>query len=315
MNSTVLVTGAAGFIGSNLCGRLTAEGYVVKGLDDLSEGSLDNLADFPEVELVVGDLRSHQTVEEAARNCEVIFHLGAVRSVPRSMDDPVTTMGVNLEGTFNVLRAANDHGARVVFASSSSVYGDQETMPLHEDLHPRPQSPYAGSKLMGEIYLQTWWRAFGVPTVALRYFNVYGPRQNPASEYAAVVPRFILGCLEGTGVEIHGDGEQARDFTYIDDVVEANLLAATAPERAWGKSLNVGGGQIPTTVNRLFAIVADLTGSTVRPTYVPRRPGDVRRTHADLELAESLIGYRAGTSIEAGLKNTLEWFLSQATES
>jgi nucleoside-diphosphate-sugar epimerase len=313
MKSTVLVTGAAGFIGSNLCGRLIGEGYVVRGLDDLSEGSLDNLSSFPEVDLVEGDLRSWDTVNRVARDCQVVFHLGAIRSVPRSLKDPSRTMEVNLVGCFNVLRAAYDHGMRVVFASSSSVYGDQDKMPLSEDLRPKPKSPYAGSKLMGEIYLETWWRAFSVPTLALRYFNVYGPRQDPESEYAAVVPRFILGCLGEAGIEIHGDGEQARDFTYVDDVVEANILAASAPQRAWGKSLNVGGGQLPTSINRLFEIVAGLTGNAPQPTYLPSRPGDVRRTHADLTLAQSLIGYRAKTTIEVGLKNTLEWFRSQAS--
>lgn len=308
MRSTVLVTGAAGFIGSHLCARLVGEGYTVRGLDDLSDGSLSNLDGVPELDLVVGDLRDWQTVNQVARDCEVIYHQGAMRSVERSMKDPLRTTEVNVGGTLNVLRAARAHNSRVIFASSSSVYGEQDGVRLHEGLQPRPRSPYAASKLTGEIYLQTWWRAFGVATVSLRYFNVYGPGQDPTSEYALVIPRFIARCLGGTPVEIHSDGEQSRNFTYIHDVIEANLKAARADDKAWGRIFNVGGGEQPTTINHLLDKISALTRTTPKVIYGPPRPGDIRRTHADLTLARSLIGYRPGTTLDAGLKKTIAWF-------
>jgi nucleoside-diphosphate-sugar epimerase len=308
MPSTVLVTGAAGFVGSNLCARLIAENYAVRGLDDLSDGSLSNLNGIPELDLIVGDLRSWETVNEVASDCDVIFHQGAIRSVERSIKDPVRTTEVNVGGTLNVLRAARANDSRVIFASSSSVYGEQDGAPLHEGLQPRPRSPYAATKLTGEIYLQTWWRAFRVPSVSLRYFNVYGPGQNPASEYALVIPRFIAACLGGTPVEIHGDGEQSRDFTFIDDVIEANMQAWFAGEKAWGRVLNVGGGRLPTTINQLLDKISALTGTRPEVVYGPPRPGDVRHSHADLVMAESLIGYQPGTDLDIGLKKSVEWF-------
>ena len=305
-----LVTGAAGFIGSRLCARLAADGHEVVGFDDLSEGSIENLADVPEVELVKGDLRDEATVLRAAGGCSAIFHQGAVRSVPRSMEMPGLTTDVNVRGTLNVLLAAKEESASVVFASSSSVYGDQDQYPLREDLEPRPRSPYAASKLAGEAYCQSWWRGFRVPTISLRYFNVYGPGQDPASEYATVVPRFILACKAGERPIIHGDGEQARDFTFVDDAVEANVLAARAPDEAWGKALNIGGGQTPTSVNELLAIIADLTQTRPDPVHVEPRPGDVRLTDADVSLAGALIGYRPNTSIREGLRRTVDWFVA-----
>ncbi|MEX2101568.1 MAG: NAD-dependent epimerase/dehydratase family protein, partial [Actinomycetota bacterium] len=221
-----LVTGAAGFIGSHLAAALLDGGHEVVGLDDLSDGPRANLARAAGMRLVEADLRDADAVADAARGVQVIFHQGAKRSVPRSIEQPELTTQVNVEGTLHVLEAARSEGARVVFASSSSVYGDQERAPHVESMEPRPKSPYAASKLAGEAYCRAWWISMGVPTVALRYFNVYGPGQDPQSEYAAVVPRFITACLTGTPPVIHGDGEQARDFTFIDDVVDANLRAA-----------------------------------------------------------------------------------------
>jgi nucleoside-diphosphate-sugar epimerase len=306
----MLVTGAAGFIGSHLCRRLVADGHDVVGLDDLSDGTIENLAAVPDVRFVEADLRDEGAVRAAADGCGVIFHQGAMRSVPRSIAQPEATTDVNVRGTLNVLLAARNAGAGVVFASSSSVYGDQTTFPLQEDMAPLLRSPYAASKLAGEAYCRSWWLSFNVPTVALRYFNVYGPGQDPANEYAAVVPRFIMACLTGTAPEVHGDGEQSRDFTYIDDVVEANLLAGLAPEAARGQVVNVGGGKEPTSINRILEIVAGLTDASPEPVHTPSREGDVRRTEADVSLAGRLIGYEPKVGIEEGLTRTVDWFRS-----
>jgi UDP-N-acetylglucosamine/UDP-N-acetyl-alpha-D-glucosaminouronate 4-epimerase len=303
----VLVTGAAGFIGSRLCARLLHDGDEVIALDNLSEGSVGNLADASGVQLVEGDLRDAKVVRAAAHGCQIIYHQGAVRSVPRSMKQPELATDVNVRGTLNVLMAADEESARVVFASSSSVYGDQDTFPLDESFALSPRSPYAASKLAGEVYCQTWTRAYGVPTISLRYFNVYGPWQSPASQYAAVVPLFILACLRGEAPVIHGDGEQSRDFTFIDDVVEANVLSGRVGEEAWGRVFNIGGGQEPTSVNRVLAIVAELTGADPQPERGPPREGDVRVTEAAVGLARTLLGYDPRTSISDGLAKTVEW--------
>jgi nucleoside-diphosphate-sugar epimerase len=307
-----LVTGAAGFIGSHLCRRLVEDGHDVVGLDDLSEGTLDNLAEVPEVNFVKADLRDSEAVRTAAADRDVIFHQGAKRSVPRSLLEPELTTDVNVGGTLNVLEAARASGARVVYASSSSVYGDQDRFPLEEEMYPRPKSPYAASKLADEALAGAYWSSVGVPTVGLRYFNVYGPRQDPASEYAAVVPRFIVACMEGTRPVIHGDGEQSRDFAFIDDVVQANLLAAAAPQEAFGRSYNVGGGGEPTSVNELLAIVAELTGASPDPIREPARDGDMRMTQADLTQVRDTLGHRPSVDIRSGLARTVEWFRSAA---
>ena len=286
-----LVTGAAGFIGSRLSRRLVAEGHDVVGLDDLSEGRLENLADVPEVRFEQADLRDADAVRAAARGCDAIFHQGAMKSVPRSIEEPVRFTEVNVLGTLNVLLAARDAAATVVYASSSSVYGDQERFPLTEDLPPHPRSPYAATKLAGELFCHAWWASYDVPTIALRYFNVYGPGQDPASEYAAVVPRFVVACLTGGRPTIYGDGKQARDFTFIDDVVDANLLAARAPEEARGRAFNIGGGAEPTSVNRLLELIAASCGVEPEPVHEPERQGDVRRSEADAGLARTLLGY------------------------
>ncbi|MEX0983548.1 MAG: SDR family NAD(P)-dependent oxidoreductase [Actinomycetota bacterium] len=303
-----LVTGAAGFIGSHLCWRLVADGTEVVGLDDLSDGTLENLARVPEVAFVQADLRDQDAVRDAAKGCGVIYHQAAKRSVPRSMLEPGMTTDVNVRGTMHVLAAARDEGAVVVAASSSSVYGDQDVFPLHESMTPRPVSPYAASKLAVEVYCAAMRHAYGVRSAALRYFNVYGPGQDPASEYAAVVPRFVLACLSGTRPVIHGDGEQARDFTYIDDVVESNLRAARTPSACEGTAYNVGGGGAPTSVNRLLAIIADLCGVDPDPIHEPTRAGDVRLTQADISLAERAFGYRPQVAIEEGLARTVASF-------
>ncbi len=283
--------------------------------DDLSDGKLENLADVPEVRFVEGDLRDEEAVRRVAAARDVILHEGAMRSVPRSVAFPRRTTEVNVLGTLNVLEAAREAGAIVVFASSSSAYGDQDTFPLREDMASRPRSPYAASKLAGEAYCQAWWRSFGVRTVSLRYFNVYGPGQDPENEYAAVVPRFVMACLTGTAPVVHGDGDQARDFTYIDDVVDANLLAARAADRAWGRVLNIGGGAEPTSVNRILEIVAKLTRTHPEPVHQPTREGDVRLTDADVSLARSLIGYEPEVGIEEGLRRTVAWLAGAAGQT
>jgi UDP-glucose 4-epimerase len=304
----VLVTGAAGFIGSHICRRLVAEGHDVVGFDDLSAGHVGNLSDVPDVDLVEGDLRDADAVEKAAAGCDAILHYGARKSVPRSIREPETFTDVNVGGTLNVLLAARERPTTVVFASSSSVYGDQDVYPLREDLEPRPRSPYAATKVAGEALVRSWWHSYGVPTVTLRYFNVYGPWQDPASEYAAVIPRFTTACLGGGTPVVYGDGEQARDFTYIDDVVDANLLALNAPERTFGLVLNAGAGREPTTVNRLLELVAKYAGATAEPVHEPPREGDIRRSEADISLARELLGYDPKVAIDEGVRRTVEWF-------
>jgi UDP-N-acetylglucosamine/UDP-N-acetyl-alpha-D-glucosaminouronate 4-epimerase len=306
-----LVTGAAGFIGSRIASTLSADGHEVVGLDDLSEGTLDNLDDAASVAFVEADLRDAAAVERAAEGCDVIFHEGAKRSVPRSLVEPVLTTEVNVLGTLNVLLAARSAGARMVWASSSSVYGDQDSFPLHEDMVPRPKSPYAASKLAGEAYARAYWTSLMVPTISLRYFNVYGPRQDPASEYAAVVPRFITACLTGGRPTIYGDGEQARDFTFIDDVVQANLRAAAAPEAAFGNAFNVGGGTTPTSINELLSTIAGFTGARPDAIREPARDGDVRYTAADMSRTTELLGHRPRIDMREGLRRTVEWFRTQ----
>ena len=308
-----LVTGGAGFIGSRLCARLVADGHEVRAFDDLSDGSLDNLADAPEVEFVDGDLRSPDAVRAAAEGAQAIFHQGAKRSVPRSILEPGLTTEVNVGGTLNVLLAAREVGALVVAASSSSVYGDQDRFPQEESMSPRPKSPYAASKAAGEAYCLAVWTSMGVPAISLRYFNVYGPGQDPKSEYAAVVPRFITACLNGTRPVIHGDGEQARDFTFVDDIVEANVRSAQAGEEAFGGAFNVGGGGVPTSINELLGMVAELAGTSPDPIHEPSRDGDVRMTYADVSRARAALGYEPRVPIREGLRRTMAAFRGAAS--
>lgn len=307
-----LVTGAAGFIGSHLCRRSLQEGHEVVGLDDLSDGTAENLRDLPEVRLVEADLRDEEAVRTAAVGCDVVLHHAAMKSVPRSVREPQAFTDVNVRGTLNVLLAARDANASVVFASSSSIYGDQEVYPVREGMAPRPLSPYAATKLAGEALCRAWWHSYSVPAVSFRYFNVYGPGQDPASEYAAVIPRFAMACLRGEAPVIYGDGEQGRDFTYIDDVVEANLLAAASPERVAGQVLNIAGGREPTSVNRLLAMIAAEVGVVPEPIHEQPREGDIRLSQADVSAAGDRLGYRPRVPIEEGVRRTVAWFRDHA---
>jgi nucleoside-diphosphate-sugar epimerase len=302
----VLVTGGGGFIGSNLVRALIANGDTVRVLDNFSTGNRRNLEGLAaEVEVVEGDLRSYERVHTAVRGVEVVYHQGALGSVPRSVQDPLTSTAVNVEGTLNVLLAARDEGVRrVVFASSSSVYGDGGTFPRTETQAPNPISPYAVAKLAAERFCVSFFRVYGLETVALRYFNVFGPHQDPNSQYAAVVPRFIRAITDGLPVTIYGDGEQSRDFTFIANVVAANLLAAQA-EGAGGAVVNVATGGSE-TVNTLADTIGRLLNRPVEKQFVAERPGDVTQSWADVSAAREAIGYRPTVAFEDGLLQTIE---------
>ena len=312
MNSGFLVTGGAGFIGSHLVERLLRDhpAATVRVLDDFSTGSMQNLP-FAEaagrrLEIVRGDIRDLGTVERAMAGVSVVFHQAAMRSVPRSVVDPLGANLSNVNGTLHVLEAARHGGVRrVVYASSSSVYGDGAELPKREDQAPAPISPYAVSKAAGEQYAAVWHRLYDVETVGLRYFNVFGPRQDPASEYAAVIPRFILWALRGQPLEVHGDGEQSRDFTYIDNVVEANCLAAEAPGAAG--VFNVGCGE-RVSLLQIAARLQALLGRPVERRHTPPRAGDVLHTQADVTRAKRLLGYTPLVGFDDGLQRTVDYF-------
>lgn len=308
----MLVTGGAGFIGSHLAERLVAAGAKVRILDDFATGNRQNLAPFAhQVELLQGSLTDMATVRKAVAGVEVVFHQGALPSVARSVEDPLTTHQVNATGTLLLLLAAREAKVRrVVFASSSSVYGDTPTLPKREDMPSKPQSPYALSKLIGEQFCRLFWQLYGLETVSLRYFNIFGPRQDPASQYAAVIPRFIAALLRGEPPTIYGDGEQTRDFTFVENCVHANLLAATTPGIA-GEVFNVGAG-VQTSVNDLFRLVRSLIGADhIEPIYAPPRPGDIRHSLADITKAQTKLGYIPRVSLEEGLERTVAWFKTQ----
>jgi UDP-glucose 4-epimerase len=306
-----LVTGGGGFIGSNVVRALLARGDEVRVLDNFSTGSRANLAGLEhDVQLVEGDLRSYERVHAAVRGAEVVFHQGALPSVPRSVQDPLTTTAVNIEGTLNVLLAARDEGVRrIVNASSSSVYGNTGELPRVETQAPDPISPYAVAKLAAERFCTSFSRVYGMEIVSLRYFNVFGPRQDPTSQYAAVVPRFISAVAAGEPVTIYGDGEQSRDFTFVDNVVGANLLAADAPG-VGGEILNVAtGGSV--TVNALADAIGDLLGRPVEKAYEPARDADVRASWADVGEAKRLLGFEPHVDFDQGLERTADYLLGR----
>lgn len=304
----ILVTGGAGFIGSHIARSLAENGERVRVLDNLSSGRSDNLAGIAgEIEVIEGDLRDAEVVARAVDGCEVVYHQAAVPSVPRSVADPRTSLDAGITGTLNVLLAARDRGARrVVFASSSSIYGDTPVMPKQEDMTPKPLSPYAISKLSAEQLCGVFTRLYGLETVALRYFNVFGPNQDPASEYAAVIPKFIAAVAAGERPTIFGDGEQSRDFTYIANVVDANLRAAEVPE-ASGRVFNIASGRA-ITVNRMLALVGELFGKPAGADYTDPRPGDIRDSLADITAARDVLGYDPEVSFEDGMAMTVAAF-------
>ena len=306
-----LVTGGAGFIGSNLVHALLEAGHEVRVLDNFATGNRANLIDVGgDVELVEGELRSYERVHNAVRGVELVFHQGALPSVPRSVHDPLTTTAVNVEGTLNVLLAARDEDVRrVVFASSSSVYGNSGELPRKETSAPDPIAPYAVAKLAAERFCVSFSRVYQIETVALRYFNVFGPRQDPRSQYAAVVPLFIQEISGGRPVPIYGDGMQSRDFTFVENVVDANLLAATADDVS-GRIVNIATGS-PISVNELADTIGRVLGREVEKTYFPPRPGEVRDSSADLTEARELLGYETRVGLEEGLRRTADFLLAE----
>jgi UDP-glucose 4-epimerase len=311
--SIYVVTGGAGFIGSNIVTRLVAEGQDVRVVDDLSTGHRENLAAVAEdVRFFEGSVCDSDLLATAFDGADYVLHQAALASVPRSVEDPVGTGRVNVEGTLRVFLAARDAGVkRVVFASSSSVYGDVPTLPKREDMAPQPMSPYAVGKLTGEHYASVCRQVFGTEITCLRYFNVFGPRQDPNSQYAAVIPIFIRCLLAGQAPHVYGDGEQSRDFTFVDDVVQANLQAATA-EGADGAVCNLGCGT-RYTLNELLSLLQGILGTSIEPDYGPERPGDVRHSMADISRAREAFGYNPRVSFEEGLRRTVAWFQEMAS--
>src|SRR5829696_1810431 len=309
LTGTALVTGGAGFIGSHIAAALMASGARVRVLDDLSTGHRENLEEIGgDLDFIQGSVADENLLNKVLQGVEVVFHVAAIPSVPRSVEAPRQTHIASVDGTFSLLLAARDKGVRrVVYAASSSAYGDQPTLPKSEQMLPDPLSPYAVAKLVGEYYCQAFTRVYGLETVSLRYFNVFGPRQDPGSQYSGVVSRFISSLLSGEQPVIFGDGEQSRDFTYIDNVVAANLSAASAKD-ASGKVINVANGE-QITLNELLAELKELTGKQdVTAEYREPRVGDVKHSLADITLARQFLKYESKVGFREGLQRTIEWW-------
>ena len=305
-----LITGGAGFIGSNLVRHVLDKGHDVVVLDNFATGKRENLAEIEgRIEMIEGDIRVLDTSRQAMAGCDAVFHQAALGSVPRSIKDPQTSHEVNVNGTINILEAARAEGIRrVVFAASSSAYGNQKHSPKHEGMVPMPISPYAAGKIACEAYMQGYAAAFGLETVCLRYFNVFGPRQDPAGAYAAVIPAFVSRLLRGRRPIIFGDGEQSRDFCHIENVCEANWLAAHAPaESCDGKPMNIA-CERRTSLNQILDQLRELMGVRVEPEYQDERPGDVKHSLADVSLAREKIGYEPKVYFEDGLARAIGWY-------
>ncbi|HEV58864.1 MAG TPA: SDR family oxidoreductase [Phycisphaerales bacterium] len=303
-----LVTGGAGFIGSNLCRALVAEGCFVRVVDNLITGRRRNLEGlWDRIDFVEADMGDPDVAHAAMRDIDVVLHQGAVPSVPRSVDNPAETHAHCVDATFQLLLAARDRQVRrFVYAASSSAYGDSETLPKVETMAPNPRSPYAVAKLTGEYYAQVFAEVFGLETISLRYFNVFGPYQDPTSQYAAAIPAFVTAILQDRPPTVYGDGEQSRDFTYVDNVVRANLLAARA-ERTHGQVINIACGE-KVTVNAIIRLINEIVGKDVAPTYAPARPGDVKHSLADITLAREAIGYEPVVDFREGLIQAIDWY-------
>jgi UDP-glucose 4-epimerase len=307
--ASYLVTGAAGFIGRSLAAALLVRGETVRGIDNFITGKRANLVGLEGMEFIEGDLKDPSACAKACAGVEIVFHEAALASVPRSVADPVGTNVNCVDATLNVLVAARSAGVRrVVYAGSSSAYGDTPTLPKHEGMLPNPISPYAVAKLAGEHYMRAFTRVYGLETVVLRYFNVFGPYQDPASQYSGVLAVFSRRMLAGEQPTIYGNGEQSRDFTFIDNVVHANLLAARAPaERVSGQMMNTATGT-RITLNETFKILCELTNYHGEPAYAPPRSGDIRDSLADIQLAGELLGYESQVDFREGLRRTVEWY-------
>lgn len=307
--SKSLITGGAGFIGSNLVRFLLDKGIAVRVLDNFETGKRENLTEVDsDIEIVEGDIRDREAVDKAMAGIDVVYHLAALGSVPRSIEDPVTTHNVNVNGTFNVFDAARTVGVRrVVFASSSSVYGQSPVLPQHEDLPMMPISPYAASKATGEMYARAFYAAYGLQSACMRYYNVFGPRQDPHSQYAAAIPLFVSAYLRDEAPKIFDDGEQSRGFTYIDNVMNANYLAATAPEMH-GEAMNVSTVDA-VTVNKVVHTIRELLGKDIQPEYLPPRKGDIKHSLADVSRAKELIGYEPLVTFDDGVRRAIDWYV------
>jgi len=310
LSQLYLVTGGAGFIGSHIVERLIQVDQRVRVIDNLCTGKKENLEPFlSEIDFIEGDVRDLDLLRETMNGVDYVLHQAAIPSVPRSVKDPLTTNSANVDGTLNVLLAARDAGVkRVVYASSSSIYGDSPVLPKKETMAPDPRSPYAVSKLAGELYCQVFHRVYGLETVILRYFNVFGPRQDPNSQYSGVVAKFITSLLDGEQVTIFGDGEQSRDFTYVENVVEANLIAVKA-DGISGSVFNIAYGD-RLSVNELARLLAEIVGADpkLKPRYAAPRPGDVLHSQADISKAGTLLGYEVGVDVKSGLLETIRWY-------
>jgi len=305
-----LITGGAGFIGSNLVEELLKRGEFIRIIDNLSTGRLENIKEFlTEIEFVEGDLRNIEDVKKAVKGIDYVLHQAAIPSVPRSIIDPITSNSSNVDGTLNLLVVSKDVGVkRIVIASSSSVYGDSEVLPKVEDMIPNPLSPYAITKYIEEIYGRIFYRIYGLETVSLRYFNVFGPKQNPESQYAAVIPKFITNMLRGESPVIYGNGEQTRDFTYVDNVVKANILAVLSENVGHGEVINVACGE-RISLNQLVDKINKILGTTIKPIYEKPRIGDIEHSLASIEKARNLLGYGVKVYFEEGLRKTIKHFL------
>jgi len=308
-----LVTGGAGFIGSHLSEKLVAKGCRVTVLDNFSSGRRTNLSRvIADIELIEGDIRDFQAVERAAKECEVVFHLAAVVSVPQTVTQPLTSAMVNDLGTLHILEAARNAGSgAVVLASSSAVYGDDPGLPKRENMIPKPLSPYAVQKITGEYYARVYHDLYGIDTASLRFFNVFGPRQDPSSPYSGVISIFMSKAVAQTGPIIYGDGTQSRDFVYVSDVVRAMIGAATTKVAA-GRSINVGSGT-SIDINRLWRTIAGMAGISIAPRYAPPRAGDIIASVASVDTAESLLGFKTEVSLEDGLERTFRWYAASRT--